>query len=287
MGNIYSALLSWLSARSSGSEWVLRIEDIDRERSRREYADQIMDDLQWLGLTWDGDAVWQSDRSHIYHQHLERLNDLALVYPCHCTRAEIMATQAPHESDGRVVYAGTCRPAENAPLESVDVKEKLRLIVPDRMIEFSDRHYGYQKVNLASHCGDFVLRRADHAWAYQLAVVVDDATMGIEEVVRGRDLLLSTAQQIYLFSLLGYPVPTFTHLPLLCNTDGQRLSKRDKSLDLGELRSNFTAPEIVGKLAFHAGVIDRPEPVEPKDLIGCFDWNDVPREDIMIASHTK
>lgn len=285
LGNIYSALLSWLSIKSKGGEWVLRIEDIDTGRSRQEYADQIMDDLEWLGLTWDEGPYYQSKRGKLYEEHLERLNALAKLYPCHCTRADIMATQAPHESDGRVVYQGTCRPEVLRPLDKVcDAKEKLRLIVPDRDIEFTDLHYGKQTVNLASHCGDFILRRADGAWAYQLAVVVDDALMGIDEVVRGRDLLLSAAQQIYLYETLGYPSPSFCHLPLLCNGDGQRLSKRDKSLDLGALRSQVKAPDIIGKLAFYAGIIDHPTPVMPHELIKEFSWDKVPVEDVVGVS---
>lgn len=283
LGNVYSALLSWLSIKSKGGEWVLRIEDIDTGRSRMEYAQQIKGDLQWLGLQWDGDEYYQSKRSNIYLQHLEKLNKLNLLYPCHCTRADIMATQAPHESDGRVVYKGTCRPDEVIRIHDIsEYKEKLRLIVPDRDISFSDVHYGLQTVNLASHCGDFILRRADGAWAYQLAVVVDDATMGITEVVRGRDLLLSAAQQIYLYDLLGYEAPDFCHLPLLCNQDGQRLSKRDKSLDMGELRSHAKASDIVGQLAFYAGLIDKAEPVSPQELIESFSWDKVPTKDITV-----
>lgn len=283
LGNVYSALLSWLSAKSTGSEWVLRIEDIDPGRSRQEYADTLMDDLQWLGLTWDEGPCYQSQRGSIYAKHLEMLNDMGLIYPCHCTRADIMATQAPHESDGRVVYKGTCKPSVITPIPNIlDLKEKVRLVVPDKDIAFTDSHYGPQKANLASHCGDFILRRADGAWAYQLAVVVDDALMGIEEVVRGRDLLLSATQQIYLYELLGYKKPQFCHLPLLCNTSQQRLSKRDKSLDMGELRSHSDAPAIIGRLAYHAGIISKPEPVMPQDLITEFSWDKVPTEDIIV-----
>ena len=283
LGNIYSALLSWLSVRSQQGSWVLRMEDIDPQRSRPEFAAQIRDDLRWLGLDWDEEYT-QSNRYAIYEEHLARLNGLSLTYPCYCTRADIMATQAPHESDGRIVYAGTCRPASlvNNEKRIVNRAPATRLIVPDELISFTDAHYGPQSVNLATHCGDFILRRADGAWAYQLAVVVDDALMGITEVVRGRDLLLSAPQQIYLYRLLGYPVPTFCHLPLLCNETGQRLCKRDKSLDLGELRRHYAPEQIIGLLAYHAGLSPTTEPVRACDLVADFSWHKVPTHDIIV-----
>ena len=288
LGNVYSALLSWLSVRSQGGSWVLRIEDLDPQRSRRAFAEQVEDDLRWLGLDWDERYV-QSEREALYLEHLNRLAQKGLTYPCYCTRADILATQAPHESDGRVVYAGTCRPKHleeawlNADAHPSGRKPATRIVVPDVTISFVDAHYGVQSVNLARHCGDFVLRRADGAWAYQLAVVVDDALMGITEVVRGRDLLLSAPQQIYLYRLLGFEVPVFCHLPLLCNLSGQRLCKRDKSLDLGEIRKSGHSPEeVLGKLAFYAGIIDRAEPVSAQELVPAFSWDKVPEEDILV-----
>lgn len=309
LGNVYSALLSWLSAKSQGGAWLLRIEDIDPQRSRQEFADQLMDDLRWLGLQWDEGPFYQSQRGAIYEECLAKLHDLGLTYPCYCTRADILATQAPHESDGRVVYKGTCRPKaseelrvkseEYSPLTKIVSRDETnnsslftphsslripatRLIVPDEEISFVDNHYGPQSINLATHCGDFILRRADGAWAYQLAVVVDDALMGVTEVVRGRDLLLSVPQQIYLHKLLGFTPPSFCHLPLLCNQEGQRLCKRDKSLDLGELRKVHTPEEIIGRLAYFAGIIANIEPVSAKELISEFSWDKVPREDIRV-----
>ena len=282
LGNVYAALLSWLSARSQEGDWFLRIEDIDPQRSRKEYADQIRDDLRWLGLEWDEECT-QSERFHLYEEHLNRLQSLGVTYPCYCTRADILATQAPHESDGRVVYKGTCR---NLPPEKLREKEgeaaAIRLIVPDKDITFCDGHYGEQVVNLARNCGDFILRRKDGAWAYQLAVVVDDALNGITEVVRGRDLLLSVPQQTYLFSLFGYEQPSYTHIPLLVNAAGQRLSKRDKSLELSALRSKYTAEEIIGMLAYHAGITDSPAPSKAHELINKFSWDKVPKNDITI-----
>ena len=254
LGNVFSALLSWLSVRAQGGTWLLRIEDIDPQRSRHEYADMLMDDLQWLGLEWDGEPCWQSQRGDIYAHYLQQLTDAGLIYPCYCTRADILATQAPHESDGRVVYKGTCR---NLPPGSRKGPAALRMKVPEEgrgIVTFTDGHYGTHTVDLTTQCGDFIVRRKDGAWAYQLAVVVDDALMGINEVVRGRDLLLSSPQQIYLAQQLGFTPPRFTHLPLLCNTAGQRLSKRDKSLDMGCLRQRFTPNQIIGLLAHAAGL---------------------------------
>ena len=308
LGNVFCALLSWLSAKSKGGEWVLRIEDLDPQRSRREYAFQLMDDLQWLGLPWDGEPVWQSQRGHIYEEYLHRLQEMGLTYPCYCTRADIMATQAPHETDGRVVYKGTCRPkdvisdAENDVADTARVPTATnhispsieggvgvglattRLIVPDCTIPFTDGHYGKHDINLAEHCGDYIIRRKDGAWAYQLAVVVDDALMGVTEIVRGRDLLLSSPQQIHLRELL-FPSPLtvdFFHHPLLCNSEGQRLCKRDKSMDLGYLRDKDTTPqEIIGLLAHYAGLIEQPYSTGPEELLTLFSWDKVPTEDII------
>lgn len=281
LGNVFSALLSWLSARAQGGTWLLRIEDIDPQRSRHEYADMLMDDLHWLGLEWDGEPCWQSRRGDIYAHYLQQLTDAGLIYPCYCTRADILATQAPHESDGRVVYKGTCR---NLPPGSRKGPAALRMKVPEEgrgIVTFTDGHYGTHTVDLTTQCGDFIVRRKDGAWAYQLAVVVDDALMGINEVVRGRDLLLSSPQQIYLAQQLGFTPPRFTHLPLLCNTAGQRLSKRDKSLDMGCLRQRFTPNQIIGLLAHAAGLQPTADAVSAQSLVKTFSWDQVETADIV------
>lgn len=296
LGNLFSALMSWLSVRKAGGRWVLRIEDLDPQRSKLEYARLIENDLDWLGLDWDEGGVdgtgdcgpyCQSQRGKIYEEYLRRLEETGFTYPCTCTRADILATQAPHQSDGRVIYGGRCRPAR-MPQPGRRVDEGMpphatRLFVPDEAICYDDRVYGEQKVNLATECGDFILRRADGAWAYQLAVVVDDALMGITEVVRGNDLLLSAAQQIYLYRLLGFDAPAYAHLPLLCNDSMRRLSKRDSSLSVAELRRNCSAEEITGRLASLAGLIDRPEPCRPADLIETFDWKRIAPEQMLVV----
>lgn len=277
-GNVLAALLSWASARSRGGRWILRIEDLDTGRSRHEHALQIQDDLCWLGLDWDEGGTAdlgahgpysQSKRGEIYRRYLDRLHATGLTYPCSCRRADIMATQAPHQSDGRIVYAGTCRPAGAPPynLRKEDFDGKaVRIYVPDSEITFTDGICGPQCVNLSRECGDFVLRRADGAFAYQLAVVVDDALMGVTEVVRGNDLLLSAAQQIYLYRLLGFEPPRFVHIPLLCNSAGVRLSKRDGALGMESLRRRYTAPELIGALAYAAGLTDSRRPMTATEL---------------------
>ncbi len=277
LGNIYAAVMSWLSVRRRGGRWILRIEDLDPQRSKPEHALMIEDDLQWLGLDWDEGGLdnrgphgpyVQSRRHDIYRQYLDRLEATGFTYKCRCTRADIMATQAPHQSDGRIIYSGRCRPAV-MPCHDTDPSAPgaTRLYVPDRDIKFDDLLAGPQCFNLARDCGDFILRRADGAWSYQLAVVVDDALMGVTEVMRGSDLLLSAAQQIYLYELLGFEPPRFAHLPLLTNETGQRLSKRDNSLSMEALRQNNRPEDVLGMVAHAAGIIDRARPVALSELL--------------------
>lgn len=289
LGNIFTAVLSWLSVRSRGGRWVLRIEDLDSQRSRREYVRLIEDDLTWLGLDWDEGGLEnrgahgpysQSLRHDRYEEALARIAERKVIYPCFCRRADLLSTQAPHASDGRVVYGGRCRPALKPPYDVVfeEGRGATRLYVPDSEIEFTDAICGPQCVNLARECGDFLLRRADGAWSYQLAVVVDDAEMGITEVLRGNDLLLSAAQQIYLYRLLGYDVPEFVHTPLVCNADGIRLSKRDKSLGMEELRKKYASEEILGQIAYKAGLTETASPCTLSYLTAIFDLSKITRK---------
>lgn len=275
LGNMFTALMSWLSVKSQGGTWLLRIEDLDPQRSKPEFARLIEDDLRWLGLEWDEGGIdnignagpyAQSQRAEFYAKALERLKADGSTFPCYCTRAEIMATQAPHQSDGRVVYPGTCRNLKKHPPR----KPSTRLKVEDEDISFTDMIAGPQSFNLARECGDFILQRADGAWAYQLAVVVDDAAMGVTEVMRGNDLLLSAAQQIWLYRRLGLTPPRFAHLPLICNASGQRLSKRDASLSMEALRRYHTPESLTGIIAHIAGLLPTPIPVHPTDLIEHF-----------------
>lgn len=295
LGNVYSAVLSWLSAKSQGGEWVLRIEDLDRQRCRREYAEILEDDLLWLGLKWDegGSAggpdgpYFQSERSDIYCKELGKLRQKNLLYPCYCTRADIMASSAPHSSDGAVVYSGRCRnltASQRAELDRVR-RPAVRMIVPDTVCQFTDVHYGIQSCNLALGCGDFIVRRADGNFAYQLAVVADDALMGITEVVRGCDLLNSTHQQIYMYRQLGYAEPRFAHIPLLMSADGHRLAKRDKGTDMGYLRNVYSPEELLGIIACYAGLTDRPAAISLAELIKEFSWEKVPTGNVVVGSN--
>lgn len=279
LGNIFTALVSWLSVKSRGGRWILRIEDLDPQRSRREYAEAIEDDLRWLGLTWDEGGLnddgphgpyLQSKRDAVYLEAFNRLTTTGLTYPCYCRRADILIASAPHRSDGRIVYAGTCRNLASPPSDGR--KGATRLMVTPEQQVFYDMVYGRQCVDLTEECGDFIIRRADGAWAYQLAVVVDDALMGVTEVVRGNDLLLSTGQQLYLYRLLGYEPPRFAHLPLICNETGQRLSKRDQSMSLEALRQRFTPEELVGYIAFQTGISDTSAPITVNELAKTFNW---------------
>ena len=293
LGNLFCALLAWLSARSAGGRMVLRIEDLDPARSRREYADRLEQDLRFLGLDWDeGGSLggphppyFQQECTQRYAALLDQLRTQGLVYPCFCTRAELHAADAPHAADGEPVYDGRCRglsPAEAEERSRVRTPA-LRLRVPEETVAFIDGHYGPVRQFLPSECGDFILRRSDGVFAYQLAVVTDDAAMEISQVVRGRDLLLSTPRQLLLYRLLGLTPPRFFHTPLLLAPDGRRLSKRDRDLSLAALRERgLDAPDIVGRLAFAAGLIDRPEPATPRELIPHFCWDRVPREDVRL-----
>ena len=292
IGNLFSALLAWLSAKKQGGRVILRIEDLDVRRCTPAYAQQIQDDFLWLGLTWDeGPRVGgphgpyeQSQRTALYKAALDALRARGLVYPCFCTRAELHAADAPHRSDGETVYPGTCRnltPAEAA--ERARTRSPAyRLRVPAREIAVCDGHMGRYAQRLDRDCGDFLLRRSDGLYAYQLAVVADDAAMGVTEVVRGSDLLTSTPRQLLLYRLLGLAPPTFYHVPLLLAEDGRRLSKRDHDLNLEILRKRYPPEVILGKLAFLAGFHPTAEPVRVTELLSVFDWSAVPARDIIV-----
>ena len=286
LGNLMCCLLAWLSAKSKGGQVLLRIEDLDAVRCPRVYADAIQDDLAWLGLAADGPTptVYQSERSGIYQQYYDILLKKGLIYPCFCSRSQLHAASAPHRSDGQVVYAGTCRGLSDAEVarRSLTRTPAFRVQVPDEEIAFTDGHLGRYAENLARDCGDFYLRRADGVFAYQLAVVVDDALMGVTEVVRGSDLLSSTPRQLWLYRELGLTAPQFYHLPLLLAPDGRRLSKRDGDQSLENLRARYTPQEIIGKLAYVCGLQDTPAPASPQELVPGFSWDKVPKQDILL-----
>lgn len=284
LGNVFSALLAWLSVRAQGGELLLRIEDLDPERCRPEYAAQLRDDLRWLGLFWDREEAPQSARSAIYAQELEKLRAAGLLYPCYCTRRELHEASAPHLSDGRVLYSGVCRSLTEAQRAEKKTRPAWRVIVPDETITVHDGLQGVYRENLAQCCGDFIVRRSDGVFAYQLAVVADDARMGVTEVVRGWDLLSSTPRQLYLYRILGYTPPRFYHVPLLVAADGRRLSKRDRDLDLGVLRRSMDAEALLGRLAQLAGLLERPERISAQELCTVFSWSKVKKQREIVVS---
>lgn len=287
LGNARTALLAWLQARLMGADFIMRNEDLDQTRVVDGSAQQIYDDLRWLGLDWDeGEDVGgpvgsyvQSERTYLYRAALERLRQLRhdghrAVFRCYCSRRDVReAASAPHEN-GRILYPGTCRELSEDEEAAVQAEKPDRIAiwrfwVPRRRVCVQDVIAGQFCQQLDTQVGDFVLRRADDLFAYQLAVVVDDALMGVTDVLRGRDLLSSTPRQIALFEALGFHVPRFWHVPLMRDADGERMSKRDGSLSLQELRERGEAPDrVVGRLAHSVGLAAAGERVSARDLLG-------------------
>ncbi len=271
LGNVFAALIAWLSVRSRGGHLVLRMEDLDTQRTSEEFADILRQDMRWLGLDWDEETQPQSRRSAVYDGYFETLRDMGLLYPCYCTRSQLHNVNAPHLSDGTYVYAGTCRNLRNPP----DRAPAWRVMVPDKEYTVEDLCQGTFRQNLSTDCGDFVVRRADGCYVYQLAVTVDDGEAGVTEVVRGMDLLGSAPRQMYLQELLGFSHPQYGHVPMLLAPDGRRLSKRDKDLDLGVLRSRMTPEALIGHLACAAGLIDTCQSISARELAHHFRWENL------------
>ena len=269
LGNVFAALIAWLSVRSRNGEMVLRMEDLDTQRTSTDFAETLREDLTWLGLDWDRETEPQSQRSAVYDRYFEKMMDEGLLYPCYCTRSQLHSVNAPHLSDGTYVYPGTCRNLQNPPAGR---KPAWRVMVPDKVWSFTDRVQGDYSLNLATDCGDMVVRRADGVYVYQLAVTVDDGEAGVTEVVRGMDLLSSGPRQMYLQELLGFAHPEYGHVPMLLAPDGRRLSKRDRDLDLGELRKRLKPEELIGNLAYAAGLIGTYEPISAGELAKEFHW---------------
>ena len=290
MGNLLAMLLAWLDCRALGGELVFRLEDLDPGRSKPEYAAKMAEDLRWLGLDWDrgwpGDPAYaQSARTALYEEAFETLRARGLVYPCRCTRSErLAAASAPHP--GEREFDSGCRcarmgAAEREALVRSGEKCAWKLKSPDEDITLIDGHYGPLTQNPARELGDFILRRSDGVFAYQLAVSVDDMEMGVTRVVRGRDLLSSAPRQKWLIETLGGTAPAYCHCPLL--TDGAgKLSKRRGSRSTEVLRREKRPEAVVGELAFLCGLIDRDEPVTPRELLSGFSWDKVKRENIAI-----
>ena len=313
LGNAFAFLMAWLSIRSQGGLMILRIEDIDPDRSRPEFVRAIMEDLAWLGLDWDEGPpktneenasdgndekkqnlrrgknrfipYVQSLRSRRYEEVIAELQGRGLVYPCYCTRKELrMLASAPHVGDEGAPYPGTCRTLTDnqrktleasgrRPSLRLDTEAAARQLNADAdaplVLRFTDGVLGEQRFTMKDCGGDFALRRSDGVFAYQLAVAVDDADMGVTEVVRGEDLLLSTPRQLLLFQLLGRTPPRYAHVPLLHDAAGERLAKRHKSLELAALRLAGQSPQdVLSRLGGLAGCLDRPpDPTESREAL--------------------
>lgn len=303
LGNAWAFLMAWWAARQAGGRIILRLEDIDPQRSRAEYAVAIMEDLLWLGMDWDegpglpavgsddtlpergnfGPYV-QSRCTAQYMQALQHLEALGCLYPCFCTRKELRALAgAPHVDDMGAPYPGTCRflsRAQRSAMQRAGRRACLRFHGPDEAIRFTDMVQGPQCFRLESCGGDFAVQRSDGVIAYQLAVAVDDGRMRVNQVVRGRDILPSTPRQIALLRLLGYEVPTYAHVPLLCDAEGERLAKRHGSLALRNLRADGVPPErIVGLLAWLAGANPARRDAAPAELTPAFHPEKLPQTD--------
>lgn len=286
LGNAWAALLGWLWARAEGADFALRIEDLDAARCRPEYVEALRRDLDWLGLDFDGPVVFQSQRADLYRQALERLIRDGRVYPCFCSRAEVArAASAPHgRADDGPVYPGTC-----ARLDAAQVAERSRTRTPalrfrtePGVVTFRDGVLGPTAQDVQAEVGDFVVRRNDGVASYQLAVVVDDAEMGIDRVLRGADLLDSTPRQLQLARALGLPLPAHAHVPLLVGADGRRLAKRNGPPTLTELREVRVAPErVVGLLARWAG-LGTGDPERASELVGRFRLSALPHDPIRV-----
>ena len=282
LGNVFAALIAWLSVRSRGGQFVLRMEDLDTQRTSADFAQVLREDLLWLGIDWDVETPAQSTRSDVYDRYFEKLQDLGLLYPCYCTRSQLHSVNAPHLSDGTYVYPGTCRDLTQAQKASFGRKPAWRVKVPQSQWELQDLCQGYYTQDLAAECGDFVVRRADGVYVYQLAVTVDDGEAGVNEVVRGVDLLSSAPRQMYLQELFGFQKPTYGHVPLLMAADGRRLSKRDQDLDMGALRSRCSAEQVLGALAYASELIDQNQPISARELAKEFTWEKLRKDNIYL-----
>ena len=300
LGNAWAFLLAWLSARSQGGRILLRMEDLDPQRSREAYAAAIVKDLAWLGLDWDAgpgasgrspspaqEPLVQSLRGPVYARALARLEAAGLTYPCFCSRKELrQLASAPHLGEEDLARADPCRALdapERARLLAQGRHAALRLRCPPGPVTFSDAVMGPQRFTPEEFGGDFALRRSDGVVAYQLAVAVDDGLMGVTEVVRGRDLLPSTPRQLLVMDFLGLTPPRYAHIPLLLDAEGERLAKRHASLSLAALRDRGVEPaRITGYLACLAGINPGGAPLHPRELVGRFSLDALPRKDLRV-----
>ncbi len=284
LGNLRTALLAWLFVRAAGGRFVLRIEDLDLPRTRRGAAQTMLADLRWLGLDWDeGPDVGgpfgpyrQSMRQALYDEAIARLREKGLLYPCYCTRAELAQIASAPQGDEGPRYPGICRhltAKERAAREASGRRPAWRFIAPESSIQFDDLLSGTISESVAATVGDFVVRRSDGIVSYQLAVVVDDSLMAMTQVVRGADLLASTARQLALYDALGYARPReYAHVPLMLDAAGVRLAKRDAAAGLDALRAAGLAPsQVLASLAASCGLYPAETSTTPANLLAAFD----------------
>ena len=274
VGNVRTFLWAWLSARAQRGRVVLRVEDLDTPRVKEGVVPKMIDDLRWLGFDWDGDVVVQSARRDHYRGVFAKMS--GQVYPCRCTRGDIAAAQsAPHDGDQEPRYPGTCRTWQGPGIA-------WRLRVDAAEVGFVDRLFGPQSIDVAGTVGDFVVAKTPEQPAYQLAVVADDLEQGVNEVVRGDDLIPSTARQILLHRALGTTPPAYGHVPLVVGTDGKRLAKRFGDAQIATLRARGVPPErIIGVLAGWSGLAAGD--ATPACLIPKWSWDRVPRERLVLT----
>jgi glutamyl-tRNA synthetase len=289
LGHARSFLLAWWSARSRGGRVALRVEDLDRERCKPGLAAVALRDLEWLGLDWDGEPLVQSRDLAPYERACAALFERGLAYPCTCTRAEIAALSAPHAGDGEARYPGTCRGRWSSLEEARAATGRdpgLRFAVPEGEIEVEDALAGRARFDVAREVGDFLLRRRDGAYAYQLSVVVDDARQGVSEVVRGADLLPSAARQTHLQRALGLPHPRWCHVPLVVDAQGERLAKRRGDLALASLRGRGVDPRAVVAWVASSCGLGGVERATAAEFVSRFDLARVPRNPVVLDAAT-
>lgn len=301
LGNVRTALVAWLSVRSAGGTFVWRVEDLDAARNVAGAEEAAMDDLAWLGIDWDegpeNEGAFgpyrQSERTAHYEAALRRLAASDRLFPCRLSRKELQSIASAPHADGVTPYPLSFRPSRlevdwyDRLLESRDAAVRFKVYAEP--VQFVDLVAGPQAERVDETVGDFVLRRRDDVYAYQLAVVVDDLLMDIDEVVRGRDLLSSTARQIQLIRALDGRVPRYAHVPLVLNASGEKLSKRDQSLTLSAVRERGARPDqVLGYLAWSLGLIPSMESISASDLISRFSWDSIARSDwVMTDAHLE
>jgi glutamyl-tRNA synthetase len=294
LGNARTFLINWLIARRNGWSIRLRVEDLDGPRVKLGADKQAIEDLRWLGLDWDGDPVYQSERTSLYLNAINQLISEGNAYACVCSRREVQfAASAPHAEDGSRRYPGTCRgrfETVDAAREASGHEPAIRFLVPEGIISFRDAFAGERQFDVARDLGDFVIAKADGTPAYQLAVVVDDAQMGVSHIVRGDDLIESTARQILLYRALKLEdrIPSWIHLPLVLGPDGLRLAKRHGDSRLSFYRARgVDSGRVLALLARWCGIEDVSENVTAGALIGRFDLSRVPREPIVFGKEDE